>query len=108
MYKSKHPLSVHYLTFSILVAFRCANYNKLPEGAIICATERNQNSKYLSAVIFVSPRPLWGGTFFVLSECSQDNSKSNGAIYMKYGGIVDIHTRTNPLDFDATSIRYNV
>ena len=43
-----------------------------------------------------------GDTVFVLSECSQDNSRSNGPIYMKFGGMVDIHTRTNRLDFGAT------
>ena len=55
-------------------------------------------------VPFITSAPLGGGTVFVLSECLQENSKSTGPIYMKFGGIVDIPTRTNRLDFGATQL----
>ena len=48
--------------------------------------------------------PPGGGTVVVLSECLQENSKSTGPIYMKFGGIVDIPTRVNRLDFGATQL----
>ena len=53
----------------------------------------------------LSPRPLWGEVLFLSClECLQENSKSTGPIYMKFGGIVDIPTRANRLDFGATQL----
>ena len=104
MYQSKPPLSVRYLPFLILVAFRCANYNKLPRVLLFAQRNATKIKNIFLIYFFITSAPLGGGTFFVLSECMHENSKSTGPIYMKYGEIFDIPTRTNRLDFGATQL----